>query len=240
MLLIIDGQPRAFVPIRQFRKLNRLPEEFGLPLFSWKEQTGSLDLHQVHEHLSRVRAPVLRTLAKGKGSLDWLSFGLKLELVFRERLRALSAATGLSIMDVEYISACFGDLCDTYIYCCLRARSKDRSIPYFQSVYLDWVSDTVHISQLVHCYVHDGEIWRVQVVTNAFGHVGLIVDTTEDTHYVEDNTETRPISRFIVSLLLEVASQIGTAIGQDDTAKLPTFLEPVWRSDFPFQEPGRN
>lgn len=240
MLLIIDGQPRLFVPIRQFRRLNRLPDEFGIPLFRWKEQVAISGFAHMQDKLHEIRVAVLRTLFQGKGNLSWLSFALKLELVLRKRLLELTSDSELSRLEAEFTAACFGDLCATYVYSCLRARAGERSIPYFQSVYLDWLSETVRISQLVHCYVHDGALWRIQVVTHAFGRVGLIVDTAEDIHYVEDNEEASPAARFLVSLLVEVAAQMGQGIAQDEHAELPSLLVRLWQPHIPYREPGRN
>jgi hypothetical protein len=240
MLLIIDGQPRVFVPIRQFRRLNQLPDDFGVPLFRWKENAAVSGFAHVQDNLHQVRAAVLRTLLQGKANLSWLSFALKLELVLRKRLLELTTESGLSLMEAEFTAACFGDLCSTYVHSCLRARASERSIPYFQSVYLDWLSETVRISQLVHCYVHEGALWRIQVVTHVFGRVGLIVDTAEDVHYVEDNQEANPAARFLVSLLLEAATHIGEGIAQDDDLELSLPLERLWQAQLSYREPGRN
>lgn len=240
MLLIIDGQPRPFMAVEQFRQLHHLPDDFGVSRFGWIQPPAHKRLAHVRDQFRELRDAVMRIVLHGNTSPDWMSFGLKLELVFRQRLLALSPVLELSPFEVDHFAGCFGDLCRSYIYYCLCARESQVSIPLFQAVYVEWLSKTTWISPMVQSYWHEGQQWRIQVITNAFGHAGLIIQAESETYFVEHVVEHNPTYRFVISLAVEVAARLGSAISRDPNAVIPHPFNEADDMGFPFRRPGKN
>ena len=151
---------------------------------------------------------------------DWLTFLPYLARLFENKLHEINPEIGLKTVEIDYAVAGFSDVCQKLIYTLIRARAADGSPPNFREVYEEWLSDSVHIGSTVHSYIHEGDVWAVQIVHTAYGRTGMVVWTNNDTHYVLDNQYGCPAEGFMLSLLSEVATRIIIATDVNHAAAL--------------------
>ncbi len=208
MHLLIEGELRRFVPIRNFREEFGLPEAFGVAMFEPKDFSGLGRIDSAGTELNIVRRAVLDAVPSEMPLQEWLAYLPHLARLFESKLHEVNPEIGLKSVEVEYAVSGFQDVCQSLIYAMLRARSAGEPMPEFNRVYVDWLNSSVRISSTVHSYIHKGESWAVQVVNNAYGRVGLIIWTEKDTHYVQDTGLACPAEGFIQTLLNEVAARI--------------------------------
>jgi hypothetical protein len=70
----------------------------------------------------------------------------------------------------------------------------------------------MRISQTGHAYAHNGETWSVQIINNAYGRVGLVVETGTVTYHVRDTALACPADGFMAQLLITLLSKLQTQI----------------------------
>lgn len=210
MKLLIDGERRVFVPLKQFRAEQHLPPAFSVALFEPKDFTGLGRIDQAGAALNRVREAVLAAfdaLAPPQPPPVWLAALPRLQAHFTDQLVSINAEVGLRAVEIEFAAAGFRDVCEALIFARVRA-GTGATMPTFAAVYADWLDSTTRVSQTPHPYTHDGHTWGVQVVTHAYGRAGLVVSAGEQTHYVADDTLGCPAEGFMLHLLAAVAERL--------------------------------
>jgi hypothetical protein len=208
MNLLIDGERRAFVPLKQFRAEQHLPPDFSVALFEPKDFAGLGRIDQAGAALNDVRAATLAAcdaLSPPQPPPVWLAALPRLQAHFTDQLNHINADIGLRPVEIEFAAAGFRDVCEAVIFA--RVRAGD-AVPTFGGIYADWLDSTTRVSQTLHPYTHDGHTWGVQIVTHAYGRAGLIVHTGEAIHYVADDALGCPAEGFMLHLLAAMAERL--------------------------------
>ncbi|MAS36513.1 MAG: hypothetical protein CL610_21090 [Anaerolineaceae bacterium] len=208
MQLLIEGELRQFVPIKNFRQQFDLPDAFGISMFEPKDYTGLGQIDSAGPELNVVRRAVLDAIPTEMPLQEWLAYLPHLTRLFESKLHEVNPEIGLKQVEVEFAVSGFQNICQGLIYAMIQARAAGEPMPEFQRVYADWLNSTVRISSTVHSYVHKGETWAVQIVNTAYGRNGLIVWTEAQTHYLHDSSLACPAEGFMQTLLNEVATRI--------------------------------
>lgn len=217
MLLIIDGTPREFVPIKQFRAAHDLPASFGVGHFQPKDWNGLGALDRAGASLMTLRANVMEAVPAHIVPARLLTVVSVLSAVFHRELTAINPTVGLQVVEVEFASAGFNDVCQAYAYALTRSRLNGAELSFssaavttvsFDQVYADWLNASVKIASPVYPYPHADQTWGVQVIAHAYGRIGLMVADAEGVTYVADTTLACPAEGFMVALLTDVCASI--------------------------------
>jgi hypothetical protein len=208
MQLQIDQDTHTFVPIKDFRQQRSLSYEFGVSLFEPKDYAGLGRIDGAGMELNDLRQVIIDSIPTGMTLQAWLDFLPHLSQLFQNMLVQINTDIGLRAPEVDHAVAGFTDVCHALVYAMIRARKANQPLPTFQDVYDHWLNNSVRVSNTVHSYIHNGEVWAVQVVNHAYGRAGLVVWTESDTHYVYDNILGCPVEGFMAALLKEVATHI--------------------------------
>jgi hypothetical protein len=208
MHLTIDGQPRAFIPIKQFRAEHGLPPEFGVALFEPKAWEGLGRIDRAGAELNRVRSAVLVALPASASPSGWLALLPDLSRLFEDNLREINPQVGLKDVEIAFAVGGFSDVCQAMAYALLRAKAAGEPAPAFHAVYAGWLDSTARVFSHIHTYTHNGESWRVQIVAHAYGRAGLVAQTPSATYYVYDPALGCPAEGFMAALLAEVCGQM--------------------------------
>lgn len=211
MPLIIDGQPRDLIDIRAFRERYNLPSEFGAALFEPKNYEGLGRIDQGGEALNALRATVLDAIPSTLPFAELMDFMPRLGNLFRVKLYEVNEAVGLRPVEIDFAAAGFEDVGQALLYALVRTRSAKTSVD-FERIYADWLDGTVRVTQTAHVYTHQGSDWQVRTLNTAYGRIGLVVETPDETHYVRDVTLACPAEGFMYSLLRAAAAKITAAL----------------------------
>lgn len=224
MFFRIDGTPRKFVPIRFFREKYGLLDDFGVSLFAPKSFTGLGSIERAGKGLQAVRAKVLSVVPSQMPANGWGALTLTLQIIFRDALYAINSQVGLKRSEIEYAVAGFGDVCQLYVNAQLSAQMTGATPPSFQAVYMNWLDNSIQVSRDIRLYPYQESIWRIQLVKNPYGRVGLIVNTATGIEYVYDAELRCPAAGFMVSLLSEVITRLSMAM-EHTSSGVQTLLE---------------
>jgi hypothetical protein len=208
MHLNLDGEMRAFVPIKTYRAEHDLPLSFGVALFEPKDYNGLGSIDGAGAQLNTVREAVLDAMPAQMSAAGWLSFLPQLTALFKNELYSINDAVNLHDVEIDFAAGGFGDVSQSFAYGLLRARAEGKQPPPFETVYADWLNSTARVSQTIYPYVHHDQEWRIQIVTHAYGRAGLIITTPIDTYYVHDSTLGCPAEGFMAALLKDVAARM--------------------------------
>ncbi|MDL1899415.1 hypothetical protein FBR02_01435 [Anaerolineae bacterium CFX9] len=213
MQLMVDGQLQTFLPLRAFCETYHLPSSFSVALFEPKDYTGLGSIERAGAALNGLRAELIAALPEAQPLPAWLAWLPQLAQTFHERLTAINAHVGLREEEIGFAVSGLADVCHAWVYALLRAHLSGADIPAFSTVYRDWLNGTVRVSQTVHTYPYNQDtIWRVQVITHAYGRAGLVIDTGTRFHYVADAALACPAEGFMLNLLTELAAGIAQRI----------------------------
>lgn len=211
IVLDVRGQPREFVPVRDFRAANGLPPDFGINLFVEKDYARLGSIEGAANELRSLRQSVLAAIPFQVPDSGWMGFSLAIQLIFNHKLREVNPRIGLRRSEIEYAVIGFGQVIQAFIHAMIEARMRGAPLPDFAQVYTDWLNRTVEVSsQTTFPYRHGEQEWRVSVVRHAFGRIGLIVQTDRATHHVYDPEIACPAESFMYLLLRDVASRLST------------------------------
>ena len=213
MKLKIGHEHHEFIPVKTFRAQHDLPALFGVELFAPKDFVGLGRIDHAGSELNVVRQAVLDAIPAGLTLAGWLEFLPDLARLFQNKLDEINPQVGLKSVEIEYAVSGFQDVCQSFIYALIRAQAAGGPLPTFGQVYQEWLDDSVTISNMVHHYIHQGEMWAVQVVSHAYGRSGLMIWTNADTHYVHDTAIACPAEGFTFMLLRDVAGFISQSAG---------------------------
>jgi hypothetical protein len=219
--LVIDGVPRAFMPIRLFRAAHDLPPDFGAALFEPKDYTGLGRIDGANSAMQALRAEVLHAVSAGAPLQAWLHEIDRLTAVFETTLTAVNGAIGLREPEIGFAASGFADVCRAFAFAALRAHALRQPPPDFEAVYDAWLSSTARISQTRHRYAHRNEVWSVQIVNHAYGRAGLIVVMPAQTAHVHDSALSCPAERYMRGLLADVCARLMSASRRADNPQTP-------------------
>jgi hypothetical protein len=209
MLFLIDGHPRTLISIKDFRAQFNLPPEFKVSLFEPKDYAGLGSIERAGTELNSVRRAVLDAIPPRITQQTLLADVLpNLERGFEAQLYAINAQVGLKDAEIGFAVSGFSDVCRAWSYAYLRAHIAKSAPPDFNSIYADWLNDSIRVSQTRHPY----QSWQVQVLTHAYGRFGLIVHMDKETHYLYDPSLACPAEGYMQTLLIEVIRALENSI----------------------------
>jgi hypothetical protein len=210
MQLRIDQEIQKFVPIKDFRQEHQVSYEFGIAMFEPKDYAGlgRVDNAVAGAELNELRHVILDSIPTQMSLQGWLDFLPHLSQLFQNMLAQINPEIGLRESEIDHAVAGFTDVCHALVYAMIRARSAGEPMPNFEDVYANWLNNSVRVSNNVHSYINNGEVWAVQVVNHAYGRAGLVVWTDNTTHYIYDNILGCPVEGYMAALLKDVTAQI--------------------------------
>lgn len=209
MQFIIDGIPRDFIPIKEFRQQHDLPPDFGVRVFEPKDYTDLGSIEAAGVELHQTRAAVLEAIRAPRPLAAWMDGALTLADLFREQLFAINHVVGLRENEIDFAVAGFHDVLQAVVYELIRARAARNAPRSFDELYRTWLFTTIKLSQTVHLYPYrDHVTWEIQILTHVYGRFGLVARTVEGTYYVYDPALACPAQGFMAALLAETADAI--------------------------------
>ncbi|GAB4513278.1 MAG: hypothetical protein OHK0046_13950 [Anaerolineae bacterium] len=212
MQLRIDGENRTLTDIRAFRVEHEVPDEFSVALFEPKDYTGLGSVNSGGEAMNIIRVSVVSVIPPSIHVLELLPFVEQLQKYFRVRLYMANAEINLRDEEIDFAVSGFTDVVQKVADAIIYAGNTHTPIPDFDPLYQQWLDDTTRVSRRVHTYKHNGQMWNVNVLNNAYGRIGLIVETAEGMHYLYDPKLACPAEGFMYNLLKEVAVRISGAV----------------------------
>lgn len=202
MQLVIDGVAHEFTPIKAFRAMHHLPDNFGVAHFEPKNYSGLGSIEHKGSELNFMREMVVESLPSDMTPHQWMNFLPTLEKTFRRHL--LLSGTGLREFEVDFAVAGLHNVCQAMIYAKIQASAQQKPVASFEEIYDTWLQSTVRISQNAYPY----NDWRVKMVNHAYGRIGLMIQAGDETYYVLENSLACPAERFMHDLLREISTFI--------------------------------
>ena len=206
MRLIIDNAERELISIKDFRQAHDLPESFSVALFEPKDFSGLAALDHAGQEMNQLRQGVLDLLPTTIKKYDLLELAEGLQAAFRAGLYAINGQIGLKVEEVEFAVAGFGDMLRNWVYALFAGRAD------FKTIYHDWLTDSIRVSQRVHDHAHQGQSWRVNILNHAYGRMGLRVQIEHEVHYLADSVYSCPAEGYMLGLLGEICEAIKTRL----------------------------
>lgn len=198
------------IPIKTYRETHNLPDTFDVALFQPKTYAGLGSIDHAGAALNQVRDALLTGLPGGSDLQAWLGHIPTLAEQFRHQLNTINVQVGLGESEIDFAVGGLRDVTEAYVWALLRARLTHEADPPFDAVYGQWLADSTRVAPTEHEYTHNGETWRVQVITNAYGRVGLVVTRPGATDHVASSTLACPAEGYMMTLLREIAAHIAT------------------------------
>ncbi len=209
MHLTIDGQARQLEDIRTFRDAHNLPESFGVALFEPKDYTGLGSIEQAGNALNSVRKSITEFVPERLPIRQMVSFLGFLAMQFRSELYRINERVGLRDMEIDFAVNGFDAVNNKVFYALVRNKSQPLE---FMAIYGEWLGEETRVSQQVHEYPHQNTLWRIHILNNPYGRIGLRVDTGAQIHYLQDESLACPAAGFMVGLMQDVANRIAAAV----------------------------
>jgi hypothetical protein len=216
MHLWIDGRAYDFIPLKTFRAEYHLPDSFGVALFEPKDYTDLGSIEHAGEALNQVHDKILARIPDHLSLMDLLACKDDLQNYFHQCLLEINDQVRLHPPEIEFAVAGFGDVLQGLVYALIRHHSTYPDLPptpdLFTQAYHEWLMDSVRVSQTLHPYPYPDDAWSVQVVTHAYGRVGLIIHTPHTFHYVYDSRLACPAEGYMHNLLSDMATALLKAL----------------------------
>jgi hypothetical protein len=214
MQFLIDGQARTLTPLKDFRAQHGLPPAFKVSRFEPKNYASLGSIERAGAELNAVRRAVLEAIPPRLTQEALFAHVLpQLEHVFEAQLYTINAVVGLKEVEIGFAVSGFADVCRAWGYAAVRARLAKAPLPDFNHVYAEWLYSSIRVSQTLHPYPHEGQVWQVQVLTHAYGRFGLVVHRSAETQYVYDAALACPAEGYMLTLLSEVVESLGQRFG---------------------------
>lgn len=209
MILHIEGALRQFIDIQAFREAHNLPYSFGIATFEPKDYAGLASLDHAGDALAYVRDAVLAAIPDSLTLSELMDFIPALAAAFQRALYTVNDRVKLKDVEIEFAVSGFSDVLHRLLYARLEVETGTSLMTDFAAVYQGWLNDSARVSTTVHAYLHQAATWQVQVVNHAYGRVGLLIRTTDKTHYVRDGTLACPAEGYMTRLLAVVSQRSG-------------------------------
>lgn len=215
MHLLIDRERRDFIPATAFRLTHALLPTFCIAYFEpadgapsgssgWTKGTAAEQIE--------VQQAVLDAIPAQLPLWGWSLALPPLVTLFQNKLDAAAPLLELNSDEIAFAVSTFSHVLQLYLHAMIHARVTGQAFPSFAELYMNWLDSTVTIGGAVYPYAHHSETWAVQVVSHAYGKVGLIVWTNAATYYVQDNAYNRRLQLFLETLLGEAAAHMAAAV----------------------------
>lgn len=208
MRLLIHGQHHELTPIRIFRAHYHLPDSFGVAQFEPKDFSGLGRLDQSPGVLARIEAEVLAAVPVGCTPSQWVDDVGRIVAVFEQALWRVNDMIGLRPAELGFAVAGLQNVLDDYAYAAVRSELLHQALPSFESIYYTWLNESVRVSAKAHEYIHQGNTWQIQVITFAFGRIGLQVTTMQETHYLLDMVYACPADGFMQAFASAIVNRL--------------------------------
>lgn len=206
--ITLNNTPYPAISITSFRAQYALPDSFGVNLFEPKDYTGLGRIDGAGLALNELRLAVVERIPQGLAPILMVMEIPTWQQFFQDQLEAINEHVGLRQPEIEFAAAGFGDALQAWAYALIGAR-HDSPLPKFTEVYRDWLMNSSRLSAMLYDYAHQGMEWQVQVITNAYGRMGLLVHFDRTTAYaVLDSALACPAEGFMLKLLVEVAAKL--------------------------------
>jgi hypothetical protein len=212
MQLIIEGRLETFIPLQTFRSQHGLPEEFTLAYFEPKDWTGLGSIEQAGKALLEVKR---RLVLATPGQLRPSDLGPAVDRLadqFQQELLAINSVVGLRQVEIEFAVAGFADVLQRVAFKLIQLGQIYCHVPEqmrrefdFLAVYQAWLDGSTRIATTTRSYTWGEHEYRVQVIYNAYGRVGLKVQVGQTTTYVADMGLACPAASYMLGLCGEVA-----------------------------------
>ena len=212
MHLTINGELRSLADIRDFRKTYDLPSDFGVALFEPKDYTGLASIEQAGDTLQGVRQTTLEIIPPEMQFMMLMPFMEQLTKYFRVRLNIANAQINLKEEEIDFAVNGFEDIGQQIVYAIIHAKNTRTPMTDFNMIYEAWLDGTVRVSTRIYEYDHNGTTWRIKIINNIYGRVGLVIDTGDETFYVRDAALACPAQGFMYNMMKEVAERVRIAI----------------------------
>lgn len=218
MQLTVNEQKHPFTPIQTFRKKWALPDDFTLAAFEPKDwAVGSMD--GAGQALLKMKQAVVDAVP---AHLSWLTLPAaagQITDLFGRQLASVNQTVGLQDIEVDFAVAGFGDVLQGVIFELLRLKqiyqgdmAHIRREFDFSAVYQRWLDDSVRVSAATHTYSYAGRQFTLRTVYNAYGRVGLEVQTPHGLEYVDDGSLACPAANYMRDLSRDVAAALLNAL----------------------------
>jgi hypothetical protein len=208
MRLNIDGHEQDFIDLQSFQTQHGLDADFGVSIFEPKDLTGLGHIDGAGAEMIALYNNTLHHLPDGLPLMAWLDYIPTLQAHFCDELEAVNASIGLRQPEIEFAVSGLGDVCRALVYGVIYAHAQKHPLPKFDDLYRDWLYSTVRVAGMTHRYQHHDQVWKVYVISHAYGRVGLRIEINDQPHYVIDNRLACPAERFMERLLGKIADHI--------------------------------
>jgi hypothetical protein len=215
MQLLIEQGYQTLIPLPSFREQWGLPQAFGVALFEPKASANLGSIEGAGRELGMVRQRVVQAVPAPLKPADLIVVIEALTRYFEQELQAVNVQIGLRAVEIDFAVAGFQDVLQAAAYRLIQLIQIYRAEPGqiaekfdFSAVYQTWLDDSVRISTTVHLYPH-GEIeFKVRVLNNIYGRIGLEVEVAGEKRYVLDMGLACPAANYMRGLSGEVAQRL--------------------------------
>lgn len=219
MQLAIDGQRQTFIPLLTFRSQHRLPPEFAVAYFEPKEWQGLGSMEGSGQALLQMRQRLLEAIPPSVSLTALISQAQALTDCFQRELNAINSQIGLREVEVEFAVAGFADVMQSVAYNLIQlSHTHQHNLAQiknqfdFSSLYQNWLDASARVSVPPRSYLHEGVSYQVQIIYNAYGRVGLKVNTADEVYYVSDPALACPAANYMLDLCSAAAQVLCNAL----------------------------
>ncbi len=227
MQLTIEGQLREFILLQNFRAERDLPDNFNVNSFEPKVwvSLGSMNSTHTSEGLELLKAEVLKAVPAVVQMNDLLRVVDDIAKTFSLEFQTVNTHIRLKSEEVEFATSGFHNVMHDVAYTLLRLnhihqgeRERICSAFNFQQVYQNWIDASTRISAMTHFYVHHDINFKVRVIYNVYGRVGLEVREGDRVFYLADMSLACPASNYMMTLCEETTQKLcGAVLGNKET-----------------------
>ena len=212
MKLIIDGQEQELVDIKSFRQQYELSDAFSISTFEHKDYVGLASIENAGHEMNQLRDTMLNQIPINLELQDLLSFVSTYSDRFRTELYAINDSVNLKDVEIDYAVSGLYDVCQALVYALIRSHTQKQPVLPFTAIYMQWLNDSVRLSQATHDYKNGSEDWKIQMINTAYGRIGMKVMTGPEDIYVRDSQLACPAEGFMYTLFNDIAQKIISAI----------------------------
>lgn len=228
MRLTVAGQLRDFISLKRFRAERELPRDFNIDHFEPKIWVGlgAMDSRRATDGMEILKQEVLKAVPTTVEMNDLLKAVDEIGKVFFFQLQAANTHIHLKDEEVDFAVSGFNNVMRDVAYRLLQLnhthqgdRDTIRSAFSFHQVYYHWIDSSARISGVAHLYSHRGITFKVQVIYNVYGRVGLEVVQDDQVFYLEDTSLACPASSYMMTLCEGTTKKLCEALlGKEETA----------------------
>jgi hypothetical protein len=221
MQLTLNGLTYEFMALGTFRAQWNLPDEFCVAAFAVKEWSGlgKLDGNS-GPGLAQIKQALVQAVPHSLTVKQMLlTLNPMLTEVFCHELVRANHQIGLREVEVEFAVAGFYDVLQATAYRLIHLNHEARGDLArlradfdFATVYQRWLDGSARVATQVSPYTQGDMVFKVQVVSNPYGRIGLAVTVNELTYYVSDPALACPAANFMRSLCEEVVQAMCEAL----------------------------